>query len=86
MESQGGMVEGGQQDAAAEVEDDVDDECSICFAAWDNGEEEEGSKIAMLRCGHGFHARCVDAWLEICARKSIQPTCPFFRGPIARAE
>ncbi|KAI4977428.1 RING-H2 finger protein ATL8-like [Hordeum vulgare subsp. vulgare] len=47
-------------------------ECAICLA-----EFTEGEALRVLpRCGHGFHAACVDAWLRTCA------TCPSCRAPI----
>jgi len=37
---------------------DGDMECSICFAAYAEGED-----IRKLHCNHHFHRRCVDIWL-----------------------
>ncbi|XP_020571628.1 E3 ubiquitin-protein ligase ATL76-like [Phalaenopsis equestris] len=35
-------------------------ECSVCLSGI-----EEGEKVRILPgCGHGFHARCIDAWLR----------------------
>lgn len=35
-------------------------ECPICL-----GEYLEGEKVRVLpKCGHSFHAKCIDTWLE----------------------
>ena len=52
-----------------------DTDCPICLGEFANGE-----KIRILpRCNHGFHARCIDAWLV------AQPSCPFCRRSILDA-
>uniref|UniRef100_A0A0A9E683 RING-type domain-containing protein n=1 Tax=Arundo donax TaxID=35708 RepID=A0A0A9E683_ARUDO len=46
--------------------------CAICL-----GEFADGEKVRVLpRCGHGFHARCVDTWLL------SHDTCPTCRGSV----
>ncbi|CAM0913978.1 unnamed protein product [Alopecurus aequalis] len=35
-------------------------ECAVCLEAFEAGERCR----RLPRCGHGFHAKCVDPWLE----------------------
>ncbi|XP_020571618.1 RING-H2 finger protein ATL10-like [Phalaenopsis equestris] len=47
-------------------------ECSVCLLGI-----EEGEKVRILPgCGHGFHARCIGAWL----RKRL--SCPVCRSAV----
>ncbi|XP_052144614.1 E3 ubiquitin-protein ligase EL5 [Oryza glaberrima] len=57
--------------AAAKEEEDDDDgvECAVCLAELEDGEEAR----FLPRCGHGFHAECVDMWL------GSHSTCPLCR-------
>ncbi|XP_044962141.1 probable E3 ubiquitin-protein ligase ATL44 [Hordeum vulgare subsp. vulgare] len=50
-------------------------ECAICLAEFAEG---EGVRV-LPRCGHAFHALCIDAWLRTCA------TCPSCRASIVAA-
>lgn len=44
-------------------------ECPICL-----GEFGDGEKVRVLpKCHHGFHVKCIDAWL------ALQPSCPTCR-------
>uniref|UniRef100_A0ACD5U281 Uncharacterized protein n=1 Tax=Avena sativa TaxID=4498 RepID=A0ACD5U281_AVESA len=55
--------------------EDIDDVCAICL-----GEFVDGEKVRVLpRCGHGFHVRCVDAWLV------SHGSCPTCRRPVIEA-
>ncbi|KAM0848591.1 hypothetical protein ACQ4PT_054264 [Festuca glaucescens] len=59
--------------------EDIDDVCAICL-----GEFVDGEKVRVLpRCGHGFHVRCVDAWL---VSHGSCPTCrrPVIEGALAK--
>uniref|UniRef100_A0A0E0JRF8 RING-type domain-containing protein n=1 Tax=Oryza punctata TaxID=4537 RepID=A0A0E0JRF8_ORYPU len=50
-------------------------ECAICLT-----EFAQGDRVRVLpRCGHGFHARCIDRWL---AARQTCPTCR--REPFAK--
>ncbi|KAL6838305.1 hypothetical protein ACP4OV_031809 [Aristida adscensionis] len=50
-------------------------ECAVCLAELADGEAAR----FLPRCGHGFHAECVDMWLR------AHPTCPLCRGDIDKA-
>jgi hypothetical protein len=47
-------------------------ECAICIAEFADGEEGR----LLPRCGHRFHARCVDTWF------SFHTTCPLCRATV----
>lgn len=65
--SSGGGATGGGGPAAAE--------CAICIA-----EFADGDKGRLLpRCGHRFHARCVDTWFR------FHTTCPLCRTTVLAA-
>ncbi|KAG2619813.1 RING-H2 finger protein ATL74-like [Panicum virgatum] len=51
-------------------------ECSICIAELADGEEGR----LLPRCGHRFHARCVDAWFR------FHTTCPLCRATVLAAD
>ncbi|KAL5231120.1 hypothetical protein ABZP36_029896 [Zizania latifolia] len=52
--------------------EETEDVCAICL-----GEFADGEKVRVLpRCGHGFHVRCVDAWLV------SHGSCPTCRCPV----
>ncbi|KAL6850043.1 hypothetical protein ACP4OV_020670 [Aristida adscensionis] len=51
------------------------EECAVCIAELRDGDEGR----ALPRCGHRFHAACVDAWLR------RHTTCPLCRGGVAVA-
>ncbi|CAL4968771.1 unnamed protein product [Urochloa decumbens] len=51
-------------------------ECAVCLA-----ELEDGEAVRFLpRCGHGFHAECVDTWL------ASHTTCPLCRLTVAKPD
>nr|CAB3461723.1 unnamed protein product [Digitaria exilis] len=51
-------------------------ECAICIAEFADGEEGR----LLPRCGHRFHARCVDAWFR------FHTTCPLCRATVLAAD
>jgi E3 ubiquitin-protein ligase EL5 len=57
-----------QQDAVVE--------CTVCLAELQDGEEAR----FLPRCGHGFHAECVDMWL------ASHTTCPLCRLTVSKPD
>lgn len=60
-------------------------ECSVCLNAI---EEDDAANPAgpPLKCGHQYHAFCLNFWVERCASKCIEPTCPYCRAPLQEVE
>ncbi|KAF8661785.1 hypothetical protein HU200_056739 [Digitaria exilis] len=52
------------------------EECAVCIAELRDGEEAR----ALPRCGHRFHAACVEAWL-----RRRHTTCPLCRASVVVA-
>lgn len=62
--------DGGSGEPAAPALD-----CPVCL-----GQVEAGEKVRRLpKCGHAFHAECVDAWLR------AHSTCPMCRAAVGAA-
>ncbi|KAG0533436.1 hypothetical protein BDA96_04G193400 [Sorghum bicolor] len=51
-------------------------ECAVCLAELQDGEEAR----FLPRCGHGFHAECVDMWLV------SHTTCPLCRLTVSKPD
>ncbi|TVU29646.1 hypothetical protein EJB05_21222, partial [Eragrostis curvula] len=51
-------------------------ECAVCLAELEDGEAAR----FLPRCGHGFHAECVDMWL------ASHTTCPLCRLIVAKPD
>lgn len=60
--------------SAAAKGDEV--ECTVCLSELEDGEEAR----FLPRCGHGFHAECVDMWL------ASHVTCPLCRLTVAKPD
>jgi E3 ubiquitin-protein ligase EL5 len=56
--------------------EDVVVECAVCLSELQDGEAAR----FLPRCGHGFHARCVDTWL------ASHTTCPLCRVTVAKPD
>ena len=50
--------------------------CTICFEDF-----KEDERLRVLRCGHEFHAACVDPWFRRCAR-----VCPLCKRDVVKWE
>ncbi|KAF0932141.1 hypothetical protein E2562_008672 [Oryza meyeriana var. granulata] len=62
--------------AAKEEEEEEGVECAVCLAELEDGEEAR----FLPRCGHGFHAECVDLWL------GSHSTCPLCRLTVVKPD
>ncbi|XP_040379891.1 E3 ubiquitin-protein ligase EL5-like [Oryza brachyantha] len=62
----------GDGGAADDASSKVAAECAICIAEFADGEEGR----LLPRCGHRFHARCVDMWFQ------LHSTCPLCRAAV----
>ncbi|TKW39760.1 hypothetical protein SEVIR_1G200900v4 [Setaria viridis] len=51
-------------------------ECAVCLAELEDGEAAR----FLPRCGHGFHAECIDTWL------AFHTTCPLCRLTVAKPD
>ncbi|CAM0945647.1 unnamed protein product [Alopecurus aequalis] len=56
--------------------EDVGVECAVCLSELEDGEEAR----FLPRCGHGFHAECVDMWL------ASHSTCPLCRVTVGKPD
>jgi hypothetical protein len=61
------------------------DECSVYLNTIDNEDADNPAGPALL-CGHRYHAVCLRFWVERCASKCIEPTCPYCRSPLQEME
>nr|AWW16495.1 putative E3 ubiquitin-protein ligase [Ipomoea pes-caprae] len=52
-------------------------ECAICITEFSDGE----AGMELERCGHRFHAGCMEKWL---AHGTGEANCPLCRSPVAR--
>jgi hypothetical protein len=73
----GGLL--GKRYVAAE-----DAACAVCLGAYGSASGGgEGSRVALLPCGHHFHAPCIATWLRV---NASCPLCKAALGPRAQAD
>lgn len=94
-EEKEGEGEGATQQAAAILtagmaalgvgrqEEEGEDECSVCFNVIESDDAHNPAGPPLL-CGHRYHAFCLHFWVERCASKCIEPTCPYCRSPLQK--
>jgi len=58
-----------------------EEECSVCLNAIDGGNDDNPAGPALV-CEHRYHAFCLHSWVEKCASKCIEATCPYCRAPL----
>ncbi|WWC72039.1 uncharacterized protein I206_105998 [Kwoniella pini CBS 10737] len=51
--------------------------CQDCFKLPESGKEQFAEWLRQLRCGHVYHAKCIDEWLT-----KGSATCPFCNRPV----
>jgi hypothetical protein len=73
-------LEKGQEAGRAEEEAEHEDgeECSVCLRVF----LESDDRGCRLVCRHVYHTACLALWQANCARKTIEPTCPYCRAPL----
>ena len=59
---------------SAQESGSTDDVCAVCY---DNN-NQPGTKLSVLPCGHRFHSSCVKTWLR------RNNSCPHCRAPVTR--
>lgn len=64
-----------------EGEEEEEDECSLCLNDIDSNDAENPAGPSLV-CGHRYHAFCLHFWVEKCASKCIEATCPYCRAPL----
>ena len=57
--------------------------CAVCLGAYGSASSGEGSRVALLPCGHHFHAPCIATWLRV---NASCPLCKAALGPRAAAD
>ena len=57
--------------------------CAVCLGAYGSASGGEGSRVALLPCGHHFHAPCIATWLRV---NASCPLCKAALGPRAAAD
>uniref|UniRef100_A0A0D9VWX3 RING-type E3 ubiquitin transferase n=1 Tax=Leersia perrieri TaxID=77586 RepID=A0A0D9VWX3_9ORYZ len=60
---------------AAAAGEEEEDTCAICWSEYDAGAGE--ATVRVVRCGHFYHADCVDRWLK------DNRHCPLCRGGLS---
>lgn len=68
-----GEVQNDPRTKTSECEEE-ETECSICLGVLD-----DTAGVQQINCGHQFHTRCLDAWLDKCREMQLPATCPYCR-------
>jgi len=76
---------GKEKKEEGEVAEEEGDECSVCFNAIDDNDNDNPAGLPLM-CGHRYHAFCLHFWVERCTIKCIEPTCPYCRSPLQEME
>jgi len=69
----GGSEEGEKEEDSSTDSESYDIQCRACYLDIENEES-----ILVLRCGHHFHACCINRWLRM-----GKADCPFCRSPLS---
>lgn len=71
--------------AVGETERQEEEECSVCLNAIDSPDTNNPAGPPSV-CRHRYHVFCLHFWVERCARKCIEATCPYSRAPLPEME
>lgn len=78
-------TKGRQDEEEEDAEEEEEDECSVCLNAIDSNDADNPAGPPLV-CRHRYHAFCLHSWVERCASKCIESTCPYCRSPLQEME